>query len=66
MILAVSICQLGEKFRFDDDRLVLGAYFIPHGVWGRLYHLLVPLHFLVFRKRIRSVLAGAAPIKKGS
>ena len=50
------------EFRIDGGRLVQSAYFIPKGVWGRLYwYLLIPLHFLVFRDMIRSVLAGAKP-----
>ena len=45
------------EFRIDGDRLVQSAYFIPKGVWGRLYwYLLIPLHLLVFRNMIRSVL----------
>ncbi len=48
------------EFRIDDGRLIQSAYFIPKGVWGRLYwYALVPLHFLVFGNMIRSVLKRA-------
>jgi uncharacterized protein YbjT (DUF2867 family) len=49
------------EFRIDGDRLVQSAYFIPKGLWGRLYwYALIPLHALVFRNMIRSVLEGSA------
>jgi len=53
------------EFKIDNGRLVQSAYFIPKGVWGRLYwYALVPLHSLVFRDMIRSVLAESDRLQK--
>lgn len=48
------------EFRLDDGQLIQSAYFIPKGVWGRLYwYLLIPLHSFVFRDMIRTILRKA-------
>ncbi len=45
------------EFRIENGQLIQSAYFIPKGVWGRLYwYMLVPLHSFVFKDMIRSVL----------
>lgn len=48
------------EFKIKEDELVQTAYFYPKGLWGRLYwHLLTPIHYLVFRNMIRSILQKA-------
>ncbi len=48
------------EFRIDGEKLVQSAYFLPKGLWGRLYwYMLVPLHALVFGDMIRSVMQRA-------
>jgi len=48
------------EFKIDNGRLIQSAYFIPKGVLGRLYwSLLSPIHSLLFRNMIRSVLKNA-------
>ena len=48
------------EFRIDDGRLIQSAYFIPKGVLGRLYWFaLAPVHYLVFRDMVGSVLQHA-------
>ena len=48
------------EFKIEPHQLVQSAYFIPKGVFGRLYwYTLVPLHFFVFRDMIRCVLERA-------
>jgi len=45
------------EFKIKEDELVQTAYFYPKGLWGRLYwHLLTPIHYLVFRNMIHSIL----------
>ncbi len=53
------------EFKLHDGKLIQSAYFLPKGVIGRLYwYTLVPLHYLVFRDMIRSVLKKALSIQK--
>jgi len=53
------------EFRIDDGELIQSAYFIPKGVWGRLYWFsLTPVHYLVFRDMIRSVLQHAQKMQR--
>ncbi len=48
------------EFRINDGTLVQSAYFLPKGVSGRLYWLmLVPMHALVFGAMIRGVMKRA-------
>lgn len=48
------------EFKIKEDELVQTAYFYPRGLWGRLYwYALMPIHTLVFRNMIRSVLKKA-------
>ncbi len=52
------------EFKIKEDELVQTAYFYPKGLWGRLYwHLLTPIHYLVFRNMIRSILQKAKAAK---
>ena len=49
------------EFRIAEGELIQSAYFIPKGVWGRLYwYALIPLHSFVFKDMVRSVLYKAA------
>ncbi|MFC2074171.1 SDR family oxidoreductase [Campylobacterota bacterium] len=51
------------EFKIHDGMLIQSAYFLPKGVLGRLYwYALVPIHYLVFRDMIRSVLKKARTI----
>lgn len=48
------------EFKLDSNTLIQSAYFLPMGVWGRLYwYSLIPLHFLVFGNMIDAVLKKA-------
>ena len=48
------------EFKITEDEFVQTAYFYPRGLWGRLYwYSLVPIHYLVFRNMIRSILQKA-------
>ena len=51
------------EFKIHEGNLIQSAYFLPNGVIGRVYwYALVPLHYLVFRDMIRSVLKKARTI----
>jgi len=44
------------EFKIKEDELVQTAYFYPRGLLGRLYwYILTPIHYLVFRNMIRSI-----------
>lgn len=44
------------EFRIENGQLIQSAYFIPKGVWGRLYwYMLIPLHSFVFNDMIQSI-----------
>jgi len=44
------------EFRIDQGKLIQRAYFIPQGIFGRLYWFcLLPLHYFVFRDMISSI-----------
>ncbi|GIT97482.1 SDR family oxidoreductase [Sulfurovum sp. TSL1] len=48
------------EFKIKGDELVQTAYFYPRGLFGRLYwYVLTPVHYLVFRTMIRSILKKA-------
>ena len=48
------------EFKIQGDELVQTAYFYPRGLFGRLYwYLLTPVHYLVFRNMIGSILKKA-------
>lgn len=48
------------EFKIKEDELVQTAYFYPRGLWGRLYwYILTPVHYLVFRNMIKSILTKA-------
>jgi len=48
------------EFKIKGDELVQTAYFYPRGLWGRLYwYMLTPVHDLVFRNMIRSIVKKA-------
>ncbi len=48
------------EFKVHEGKLIQSAYFLPKGLFGRLYwYMLVPLHYLVFRDMIGSVLKKA-------
>lgn len=45
------------EFKIKEDELVQTAYFYPRGLCGRLYwYSLTPIHYLVFRNMIKSIL----------
>lgn len=48
------------EFKIQGDELIQTAYFYPRGLLGRLYwYMLVPIHYLVFKDMIRSIVAKA-------
>ncbi|MCO4845123.1 MAG: DUF2867 domain-containing protein [Sulfurovum sp.] len=48
------------EFKIKENELIQTAYFYPRGLWGRLYwYILTPVHYLVFRNMIRSILKKA-------
>lgn len=48
------------EFKIKEDELVQTAYFYPRGLCGRLYWFsLTPIHYLVFRNMIKSILQKA-------
>jgi len=52
------------EFKIHEGKLIQSAYFLPKGVLGRLYwYALVPLHYLVFKDMIQSVLNKAQSIQ---
>jgi len=51
------------EFKIHNGQLIQSAYFLPNGIFGRLYwYVLVPLHYFVFKDMIRSVLKKAKTI----
>jgi len=53
------------EFQILDDSLIQTAYFYPKGLWGRLYwYLLTPVHYLVCRNMIESILEKAKKEKR--
>jgi len=53
------------EFKIKGDELVQTAYFYPRGLWGRFYwYMLTPVHYLVFRNMIRSILKKARSNKQ--
>ncbi|CAA6813951.1 MAG: Putative nucleoside-diphosphate-sugar epimerase [uncultured Sulfurovum sp.] len=45
------------EFKIIEDELIQTAYFYPRGLFGRLYwYVLVPIHYLVFRNMIKTIL----------
>jgi hypothetical protein len=48
------------EFVISGDRLIQTAYFIPRGLWGRLYwYSLLPLHCLIFMDMIHQIVRRA-------
>ncbi len=48
------------EFRIEQNRLIQSAYFLPKGVWGRIYwSLLIPIHALVFADMLKSIIREA-------
>jgi len=48
------------EFKIHEDNLIQSAYFLPKGVIGRLYwYILIPLHYIVFKDMIQSILKKA-------
>ncbi|MCH9812512.1 MAG: SDR family oxidoreductase [Epsilonproteobacteria bacterium] len=48
------------EFKIKDEKLIQTAYFYPRGLFGRLYwYILTPLHYLVFKKMIKTILKKA-------
>lgn len=48
------------EFKIKEDELVQTAYFYPRGLLGRFYwFILAPVHYLVFRNMIKSILQKA-------
>lgn len=53
------------EFKIKEDELVQTAYFYPRGLWGRIYwYLLTPVHYLVFKNMIQSILKKADTMNK--
>ena len=48
------------EYVIDGTSLIQTAYFLPHGLWGRLYWLaLKPAHGLIFNKLLRRIIERA-------
>lgn len=48
------------EFKIKENEFIQTAYFYPRGLWGRLYwYMLTPIHYLVFRNMIKSILQKA-------
>jgi len=48
------------EFKIQGDKFIQTAYFYPRGLLGRLYwFVLIPVHFLVFKNMIQSIVAKA-------
>lgn len=48
------------EFKIQGDEFIQTAYFYPRGLFGRLYwFLLIPIHFLVFKNMIHSIVEKA-------
>lgn len=48
------------EFKIDNGTLIQSAYFLPKGIWGRLYWwMLIPVHGLVFVNMIQTLLKEA-------
>ncbi len=56
------------EFSIEGSTLVQTAYFLPKGLWGRLYwHLMKPFHFLIFRSLTKGIVKQArASAKKAN
>lgn len=53
------------EFVYEDQHFSVNAYFIPHGVWGRLYwFFLLPVHWLIFRDIAQSIVRDARKQQK--
>lgn len=53
------------EFKIQGEVLIQTAYFYPRGLWGRLYWFaLTPIHYLVFRNMIGSIVQKADYIKE--
>ncbi len=45
------------EFLIKDNELIQSAYFLPRGVWGRLYwYIMMPIHFLIFRDMAQEII----------
>ena len=48
------------EFSVDDDKLEITAYFLPKGVWGRIYwYALKPFHTLIYADLGKSICKAA-------
>jgi len=53
------------EFKIKGNELVQTAYFYPRGLWGRIYwYSLTPVHYLVFKNMIQSILRKADTMNK--
>ena len=45
------------EFLLDDSELVITAFFIPRGIYGRFYwYLFLPFHAVIFRGMLRRII----------
>lgn len=63
-VLLVAQMKLPGKawleFLIEKDTLVQTAYFLPHGLRGRLYwYLLLPTHYFIFRDMAKNIIKNA-------
>lgn len=55
------------EFDIQPDQLVQTAHFLPSGIWGRIYwHVVAPIHNLVFVDLASKIIATAKAIDKAS
>ena len=52
------------EFKIQGNEFIQTAYFYPRGLLGRLYwFMLIPMHYLVFKNMIRSIMKKAKRLK---
>ncbi len=45
------------EFLIKDNELIQTAYFLPRGIWGRIYwYTMKPIHFLIFRDMAHAII----------
>jgi uncharacterized protein YbjT (DUF2867 family) len=44
------------EFLIKDNELIQTAYFLPRGIWGRIYwYIMIPIHFIIFRDIVNAI-----------
>ena len=60
----VVVCEAWLEWSIDEDagrsRLTQTAYFVPRGLWGRIYWFAVaPFHVFIFPKMAKAIVEAA-------